>query len=78
MTWQQTIDEEKDIAFEKGQNLGRELGARENAIANAKNALSMSLTAEQVVQITSLPLEEVLSIKKEIEQKSTSPSPAQA
>ena len=74
MTWQQTIDEEKYFAREAG----REEGARENAIANAKNALSMSLTAEQVVQITSLPLEEVLSIKKEIAQKSTSPSPAQA
>ena len=70
MTWQQTIDEEKYLA--------REEGAHENAIANAKNALSMSLTAEQVVQITSLPLEEVLSIKKEIGQESTSPSPAQA
>ena len=74
MTWQQTIDEEKYYAREEG----REEGAHENAIANAKNALAMSLTAEQVVQITSLPLEEVLSIKKEIEQKSTSPSPAQA
>ena len=74
MTWQQTIDEEKYYAREEG----REEGAHENAIANAKNALAMSLTAEQVVQITSLPLEEVLSIKKEIGQKSTSPSPAQA
>ena len=60
MTWQQTIDEEKEISREEG----REEGARENAIENAKNALAMGLSAEQVAQITSLPLEQVLSIKR--------------
>ena len=66
MTWQQTIDEEKYYAREEG----REEGARENAIANAKNALSMSLTAEQVAKITSLPLDEVLALKEELAQES--------
>ena len=67
MTWQQTIDEEKDIAFEKGQNLGREEGARETAIANAKNLLLMNLlTPEQISQAVSLPLEQVLELQKEL------------
>lgn len=40
-------------------------GAKKNAFENAKNALAMNLTAEQVSKITSLPLEEVLKIKKD-------------
>ena len=49
MTWQQTIDEEKDIALEAGREEGRKLGARETAIANAKNLLLMNLgTPEQI------------------------------
>ena len=73
MTWQQTIDEEKDIAFEKGQNLGRELGARETAIANAKKFLHMNiLSPEQIAEGTSLPLEEVLALKEELAQKTIS------
>ena len=71
MTWQQTIDEEKDIAFEKGQNLGRELGARETAIANAKNLLVDNIAPEQVAKWISLPLEEVLALKKELETAKT-------
>jgi hypothetical protein len=38
-------------------------GAQQNAIANAKNALDMGLTPEQIAQITSLPLEQVLALK---------------
>lgn len=59
MTWQQTIDEEKEISREEG----REEGARENAIENAKNALAMGLSAEQAAQITGLPLEEVKALQ---------------
>lgn len=40
-------------------------GAKKNAFENAKNALAMNLTAEQVSKITSLPLDEVLKIKKD-------------
>ena len=58
MTWerQRTYDREE----------GMEIGARENAIANAKNALSMGLSPEQAAQITSLPLEQVLALKEEL------------
>ena len=58
MTWerQRTYDREE----------GMEIGARENAIANAKNALAMGLSPEQASQITSLPLEQVLALKEEL------------
>lgn len=46
---------------------GREAGRNEKARENARNALSMGLTAEQAAQITSLSLEEVLSLKEELE-----------
>ena len=63
MTWQQTIDEEKYLAREAG----REEGARENAIANAKNLLLMNLlTPEQISQAVSLPLEQVLELQKNL------------
>ena len=48
-------------------NDGRIEGARENAIANAKNALVMGLSPEQTSQITSLPLEQVIALKEELE-----------
>ena len=71
MTWQQTIDEEKDIAFEKGQNLGREEGARENAITSAKNLLKkVALSPELIADCCSLPLDEVLALKEELAQES--------
>ena len=67
MTWQQTIDEEKYYAREEG----REEGAHENAIANAKNLLLMNLgTPEQISQAVSLPLDEVLALKEELAQES--------
>ena len=59
MTWQQTIDEEKEIAYEEGE--------RANKIANAKNLLSMNIiTPEQISQAIDLPLEEVLALKEEM------------
>ena len=67
MTWQQTIDEEKYYAREEGREEGRELGARETAIANAKNLLVDNIAPEQVAKWISLPLEEVLALQKELE-----------
>ena len=59
MTWQQTIDEEKEIAYEEGE--------RANKIANAKNLLSMNIiTPEQISMAIELPLEEVLALKDEM------------
>ena len=66
MTWQQTIDEEKDIAREAG----REEGARENAIANAKNFLNENISPETIARCCSLPLDEVLALKKELAHES--------
>ena len=40
--------------------------AEEKAIEAARNALAMNLTAEQAAQITSLPLEQVLELQKEL------------
>ena len=53
---------QKQISYEEGE----EAGAQKNAIANAKNALSMGLSPEQAAQITSLPLEQVLALKEEL------------
>ena len=62
MTWQQTIDHEKHLAFEEGVSLGIEQNARENA----RNLLRMNLgTLEQIAQAVSLPLAEVLSLREE-------------
>ena len=52
-------------------NDGRIEGARENAIANAKNFLRMNLgSPEQIAQGTSLPLEQVLALKEELTRES--------
>ena len=48
---------------------GLKRGVHENAIANAKNALTLGLSLEQVSQITTLPLEQVLALKEELECK---------
>ena len=66
MTWQQTIDEEKEIAFEKG----REEGAQAKAVENTRNALKIGLSPEQVVQITALPLEQVIALRDELKTES--------
>ena len=59
MTWQQTIDEEKAIAFEEG--------AQQNARENAWNLLRMDiLTPEQIAQAIKIPLEDVLALKEEL------------
>ena len=52
--------------MEYGYEQGVAEGAQQNAIANAKNALDMGLTPEQIAQITSLPLEQVLALKEEV------------
>ncbi|MBR5966333.1 MAG: Rpn family recombination-promoting nuclease/putative transposase [Treponema sp.] len=54
---------------------GKEAGAQQNAIENAKNALGMNLTAEQVSKITGLPLEQVRELAERL---AAQPAPAQA
>ena len=55
------------IARLEGKQEGREEGARENALANARNFLFEGLTSEQIARCCSLPLEEVLRLKAELE-----------
>ena len=51
-------------------NDGRIEGARENAIANAKNLLKKSnLSSEMIADCCSLPLEQVSALKEELEQQ---------
>lgn len=64
MTW------ERQRAYDLEE--GEIRGAQKNAIENAKNALKMGLSAEQAAQITSLSLEQVLSLKEEIQVASNS------
>ncbi len=67
MTWQQTIDEEKEIAFEEG----REEGAQANAVENARNFLNLNkLSCEEIAQCCSLPLETALALKNELKEES--------
>lgn len=59
MTWerQRTYDREE----------GMEIGARETAIANAKNLLFLNkLSDEEIASCCSLPLEQVLALKEEL------------
>ena len=59
MTWQQTIDEEKEIAREEGLAEGKAEGSREARLEAARNALKLNLTPEQIAQITGLSIEEI-------------------
>ena len=59
MTWERQRAYDLEEGYEKG--------VRETAIANARNLLHMNLlTPEQISQACSLPLEEVLALKKEM------------
>ncbi|MBR4598984.1 MAG: Rpn family recombination-promoting nuclease/putative transposase [Treponema sp.] len=64
MTWQQTIDEEKEIAREEG----FADGAQQTAIANARNLLQEGDSPEKVARCCSLPLKQVLALKEELHQ----------
>ncbi len=67
MTWEQTIEEAKDIAYQKGLDEGVAQGAKENAFENAKNLLEMKvLTPEQIAQAIQIPLETVLELAKNL------------
>ncbi len=66
MTWQQTIDEEKEISYEEG----RAEGASQKAIEDAENLLKIGvITPEQISQAIGLPLEQVLKIKENLSVK---------
>ena len=57
-------DQEKFIEVQK------KIAAEDRSIANAKNLLRMNLgSVEQISQAVSLPLEQVLALKEELEQQ---------
>ena len=62
MTWQQTIDEEKEISYEEG----RIEGASQKAIETAENFLKEGDPPEKVARCIGLPLEQVLKIKEKL------------
>ncbi|MBP5697594.1 MAG: Rpn family recombination-promoting nuclease/putative transposase [Treponema sp.] len=63
MTWQQTIEDEKEDAYEEG----LEDGIQQKAVEAAENLLRMNvLSFEQVSQGTGLPLEQVKEIAERI------------
>ena len=67
MTWQQTIDEEKDIAFEEGVRQGVERGLEqglerglyEARIENAKAMLADGMDVNLVAKYTGLSVETI-------------------
>ena len=59
MTWQQTIDEEKDIAFEEGVRQGLERGQYEARIENAKAMLADGMEPNLVAKYTGLSVETI-------------------
>ena len=70
MTWQQTLDEEKELAREEGLAEGRaeglSAGARQKAVETAKKMLTLEkLSVSEIAQCTGLTKEEVLSLKNE-------------
>lgn len=58
------------MTWERQRAYDRDEGIQENKIANAKNMLKDNVPAEQVAKWTSLPLEQVLALKAELEQES--------
>ena len=64
------INAAKREGREEGMKDGFKKGAKANAIANAKNFLRMNIgSPEQIAQGTSLPLEQVLALKEELERE---------
>ena len=56
-----------DINYLEGREEGREEGRRQNALKNAKKMLERNIgNAEEIAEITDLPLEMVLRLKKEL------------
>ena len=70
MTWEQTIEEEKDIAFEEGIEQGIEQGIErgevKKALESAENFLRESISPEIIARCTGLTLEKVLELAENL------------
>lgn len=60
---------------QEGLEEGREEGARQKAVENAKTMLADNLSPEKISQYSGLPLEQVLELQKEL---AAQPAAAQA
>ena len=69
MTWQQTIDEEKDISFEEGVKQGIERGEEKKALEDAENFLRKGIPIETISECIGLPLEQVRQIAQSLSVK---------
>ena len=69
MTWQQTIDEEKDMAFEEGRVEGRKEGKYDAKVEDAENLLREGVSPEIIARCTGLPLEKIEELEKMIPSK---------
>ena len=62
--------EARKIALAEGLKTGMKRGVRKTAIANAKNLLSLNkLSEKEIADCCSLPLEQVLALKEELERE---------
>ena len=61
--------EARKIALAEGLKRGLKRGVQETAIANAKNLLKLGVSSETIAQGCSLPLEQVLALKKELDRE---------
>ena len=62
--------EARKIALAEGLKRGLKRGVQETAIANAKNLLSLNkLSADEIADCCSLPLEQVLALKEELDRE---------
>ena len=55
----------QEEAFQDGKEAGHAEGIHDKAIEDARNALAMNLTPEQISQITGLSQEEILALRDE-------------
>lgn len=71
MTWEQTLKEEHKIAYEEAYkeayNEAYNEASRAKTIENARNLLSEGISPEVIARCCSLPLEQVLALKEELE-----------
>ena len=65
MTWQQTIDEEKDIAFEEGIERGEE----KKALESAENLLREGISLETISRCIGISLKQVRQIAQSLSVK---------
>ena len=62
MTWEQELKRRERIVREEA----LEEGEQKKALETAKNLLDMQMLPEQIAKATSLPLDQVLALQKEV------------